>query len=131
MQSNKDDCCAEVRDAIPPDFFKALGDPNRVALLARLAESCNACCVGDLAGCCDVDLSVVSRHLAALKAAGILEAEKRGRNVFYRVRVAHVVQTLRAVADAIEQACGPAARPDGGGFTAPGTPGGTAEGETP
>ena len=34
--------------------------------------------VTEAAGCCPVDLSVVSRHLATLKEAGILQADLNG-----------------------------------------------------
>jgi ArsR family transcriptional regulator len=33
------------------------------------------------------DMSTVSRHLTQLKQAGIVEDEKRGQMVFYRLRV--------------------------------------------
>jgi len=33
------------------------------------------------------DMSTVSRHLAQLKAAGVVEDEKRGKMMFYRLRV--------------------------------------------
>lgn len=94
---------------LAPQFFKALGDANRVAILGRLAQSCTPQSVGEVAGCCTVDMSVVSRHLATLRQAGILAAEKRGRTVYYSVRYQELVRTLRSLADAIEACCGPGA----------------------
>ncbi len=88
-----------------PKFFKALGDPNRIAILARLAGCGRPCTVTELNACCPVDFSVVSRHLALLREAGILEAERRGKEVYYSVRFDHVAATLRAIADAIEACC--------------------------
>ncbi len=90
---------------MPPRFFKALGDPNRVALLADLAERGVPSTVTEAAGCCPVDLSVVSRHLATLKEAGILEAEKSGRQVYYSVPFSSLAKALRSMADAIEACC--------------------------
>ena len=52
--------------------------------------------------CCPIDLSVVSRHLGVLRDAGILEAQKRGREVYYRVRVDKLTTLLRNLADALE-----------------------------
>ena len=92
-------CCAGLREALSPRLFKALGDPNRVALLARLADCRGGCTVGEAAACCDVDLSVVSRHLALLRDAGVLQAERRGKQVFYAVRAAALADTLRTLAD--------------------------------
>ncbi len=97
--------CACVGEAARAGFFKALGDPNRVALLVRLAEIGRPCTVSQAAGCCPTDISVVSRHLALLRDAGILKAEKRGREVYYSVRYAELVAALRRIADAVEGCC--------------------------
>jgi predicted transcriptional regulator len=61
--------------------------------------------VTEVAACCSVDMSVVSRHLGMLADAGILESTKTGRNVSYRVRYAELTQSLRALADAFEVCC--------------------------
>ena len=85
-------------------LFRALGDPSRVRLLDLLAERCRACSVSELAECLDVDLSVVSRHLALLRAAGVLRAAKAGRNVLYEVQFDALAETLRGIADTLERA---------------------------
>ncbi|MFN7021403.1 MAG: ArsR/SmtB family transcription factor [Phycisphaerales bacterium] len=87
------------------EVFRALSDPTRLRLLACLAKCARPCSVGEVAGCCAVDLSVVSRHLAALERVGLLEASRQGRVVNYRVRFAEVSGMLRALADAFD-ACG-------------------------
>ena len=97
--------CADMGKLLEPRFFKALSDPNRIALLSRLAKCRQPCGVSELVGCCGVDISVVSRHLALLRDAGILRAEKRGKEVYYSVRCEEVVSTLRRIADAIEACC--------------------------
>ncbi len=80
-------------------------DPNRIAILVRLAECCRPCSVSEIAACCPVNISVVSRHLTTLRDAGVLEAEKRGRHVYYSVATLRLVQSLRAIADALEACC--------------------------
>jgi ArsR family transcriptional regulator len=102
--------CCNVDECLEPRFFKALGDPNRVAILARLATCGRPCTVGEIAACCTVDVSVVSRHLAVLREAGILMAEKRGKEVFYRVSYENVSETLRAIADSIDACCPPVSK---------------------
>ena len=92
---------------LDPDLFKALCDPTRIAILAGLAEAGAARSVGQLAEIVPVDLSVVSRHLGILKRAGVVEAERRGKEVFYCVRYGGLVETLRTIADAIERCCPP------------------------
>ncbi len=105
--SDNTSCCGGIEDVLEPGFFKALCDPNRIALLIRLAQCCDPCSVSQMARCCPTDLSVVSRHLAILRDAGILTAQKRGKEVFYSVRYSELVRTLRAMADAIETCCPP------------------------
>ncbi len=86
----------------------ALGDANRVAILADLAAGGAPRTVSEIAKRLPVDLSVVSRHLAMLREAGVLAAERRGKEVYYTVRYEGLAGTLRAIADAID-ACCPAA----------------------
>jgi DNA-binding transcriptional ArsR family regulator len=97
--------CPAVGRILDPRFFRALGDPNRIHLLARLARCRGPCTVSQLAACCPVDLSVVSRHLTILRDAGILEARKRGKEVFYTVRFDTLAGALHRMADAIEACC--------------------------
>jgi|ERR1051325_5482098 ArsR family transcriptional regulator len=85
------------------EVFKALSDPTRLRLLACLAKCGRACNVGEVAECCAVDLSVVSRHLSALADAGVLESGKEGRSVLYRVRFGEVAAMFRSLADALEE----------------------------
>ncbi len=94
-----------IDSLLDPDLFKALGDPTRVGLLACLAKCGRFCSVGEVAECCSVDLSVVSRHLKQLEQADILESEKQGRSVLYRVRFGELSAALRSLADAIDTCC--------------------------
>ena len=94
-----------IDSLLDPELFKALGDPTRVGLLACLAKCARFCSVGEVAECCSVDLSVVSRHLKQLEQAGILDSEKQGRSVLYRVRFGELSAALRSLADALETCC--------------------------
>ena len=85
--------------------FKALGDPNRLRLLFRLLGAERGQNVGQTAGCCDVDLSVVSRHLSVLHQAGIILREKQGKEVVYRIDQKNLPGALRSLAAAIESCC--------------------------
>ena len=88
-----------------PKLFKALGDPNRISLLLELAGRGGSCTVSEASRCCPVDLSVVSRHLGVLRDAGLVEWERRGKEVHYRIRADLLVATLRNIADAVESCC--------------------------
>jgi ArsR family transcriptional regulator, arsenate/arsenite/antimonite-responsive transcriptional repressor len=85
--------------------FKALSDPNRIKILNDLCSKNCPCNVGEVACCCSVDLSVVSRHLNILKNAGVISSEKRGKQVFYHVNRKEVAALLRQMADNIEKTC--------------------------
>ncbi|UCH62409.1 MAG: helix-turn-helix transcriptional regulator [Fidelibacterota bacterium] len=85
--------------------FKALGDPNRLRLVFQLLSAGPGQNVGQTAGCCNVDLSVVSRHLSVLHQAGIVIREKRGKEVVYRIDQKNLPGALRSLAEAIESCC--------------------------
>src|ERR1051325_4544176 len=61
----------------------ALADPTRRAIFERLPKRPMA--VGELAAGFDVSRPAVSQHLAALKAARLVEHEKSGTQNIYRV----------------------------------------------
>jgi ArsR family transcriptional regulator len=67
-------------------IIKALAHPARLMIVDELAESGERC-VCELTELVGSDMSTVSRHLAQLKEAGIVELEKRGKMIFYRLRV--------------------------------------------
>lgn len=90
---------------LDPALFKALSDPTRLRLLATLSKCGRPCTVGELALCAGVDLSVVSRHLSALSAAGVLLSNKSGRSVAYQVRFESLARMFRALADALTDCC--------------------------
>lgn len=95
-------CCGPIDDLLDPEFFKGLCDPTRLKLLGCIAKCGRGCSVSEVAECCSVDFSVVSRHLALLERSGIVESGKEGRVVRYIVKYAHVVERLRSLADAME-----------------------------
>ena len=84
------------------DFFKALGEVNRLALVTHLGDCSrpqNAMC---LCSCCQVDASGVSRHLKVLAQEGILNVEKNGRERVYSLNRGFVASQLRTLANRIE-----------------------------
>ena len=85
-------------------LFKALGEPNRFNIFHQLCgrQSAN---VKEVASCCNVDLSVVSRHLKGLKEAGVLDARKEGKEVIYSLRGRETAALLRELADQIDRCC--------------------------
>jgi ArsR family transcriptional regulator, arsenate/arsenite/antimonite-responsive transcriptional repressor len=66
----------------PAFLFKALADPTRLRLLNLLA--CGETCVCELTDTLRVVQPKVSRHLAYLKCAGLVEARRNGKWMHYR-----------------------------------------------
>ena len=64
---------------------KALSHPSRLLMLDALAE--REMCVCELTELVGADQSTVSKHLAVLKHAGIVDDRKDGAMTFYRVRI--------------------------------------------
>jgi ArsR family transcriptional regulator len=95
-------CSGPIDDLLDPEFFKGLCDSTRLKLLGCLAKCGRACSVSEVAECCLVDFSVVSRHLALLERSGIVESAKVGRVVSYTVKYEHLADRLRSLADALE-----------------------------
>ncbi len=95
-------CGGPIDDLLDPVLFKSLCDPTRARLLACLIKCSRACTVSEVAECCSVDLSVVSRHLKLLEHAGVLESVKCGRQVSYVVCYRDLCATLRTLAKAID-----------------------------
>lgn len=85
-----------------PEVYRALGDPNRLALLVRLATAIRPLTVTELADCCGVHISGVSRHLALLRGAGLVRSQRAGREVRYDLDLEALTARLRGLADAIE-----------------------------
>lgn len=64
-------------------IFKALGDPTRCAIFAKLADGGrNATALREGMG---ISQPAVSQHLAVLREAGLVREERRGRFVNYEV----------------------------------------------
>jgi len=86
-------CCPPLSvQALPSDaagqlapMFKALADPIRLRLLSLIASTAEVC-VCDLTDAFDVTGATISHHLRVLREAGIVESERRGTWVYYRVR---------------------------------------------
>ena len=81
-------------------MLKALSDPVRLRLLSVVAShSGGEACVCDISAGITVSQPTVSHHLKVLRNAGLLESERRGSWVYYRV-VPEALQQLSTLLDA-------------------------------
>lgn len=75
--------------------MKALAHPARLLIVDQIAEQEK--CVCELTQMIGADMSTVSKHLSVLKEAGIVSDEKRGLQVFYRLRVPCVLDIFGCI----------------------------------
>ena len=66
------------------EIIKALAHPARLFMIDFL--STGEKCVCEFVKKLELDQSTVSKHLVLLKNAGLVEYEKRGLNVFYKLK---------------------------------------------
>lgn len=92
--------------------FKALGDPTRLKIMELLKTTGKSCCElisRDERGLCACDVeraiglsqAAVSHHMAILIREGLVEAEKRGRWMYYRRNEATLARLAEAVKIAV------------------------------
>ena len=68
------------------EVAKALGDPIRLQLVDVLRRHAGEVCVCELVPLFDIAQPTLSHHLAKLRAAGIVDSERRGLWAYYYVR---------------------------------------------
>ena len=83
-------CCK--REA---EVFKALGHPTRLWIVQQLADGEH--CVCEFVEAVGADFSTISKHLSVLKQAGVIEDDKRGKSVYYRLACPCVFAMLDCV----------------------------------
>jgi len=80
--------------------LKALAHPTRLWMAELLTDGER--CVCEFADLVDVDFSTISKHLAVLRQAGIVEIDKRGKKVFYSLKMPCLLKTMSCVEAAIK-----------------------------
>jgi ArsR family transcriptional regulator len=67
-------------------MFKAMGDPVRLRLLSMIASTAGGeVCVCDLTGAFSLTGPTISHHLKVLRVAGLVDCDRRGTWVYYRL----------------------------------------------
>jgi len=103
-------CCAPVASGPMSDDdalhialrLKALADPARVKIVSYLFSSAaGEESSGELAAILKLTESTMSHHLTQLRKAGLVLSERRGMNVFHRIRP----EALQALCAALDTNC--------------------------
>ncbi|MEA2013493.1 MAG: metalloregulator ArsR/SmtB family transcription factor [Verrucomicrobiota bacterium] len=76
-------------------ILKALAHPTRLWMTEQLVNG--ELCVCKFVAEINADFSTISKHLTILKEAGIVESEKRGKQVFYSLKVPCVLNFMTCI----------------------------------
>jgi ArsR family transcriptional regulator len=77
------------------NVLKALAHPTRLWMAEQLEHGEK--CVCELAEFIDADFSTISKHLSVLKQAGVVADEKRGKQVYYRLKVPCILKYMTCI----------------------------------
>lgn len=80
---------------IKTKILKAMAHPTRLLIIEELKKGEQ--CVFDLVKLVGNDQSTISKHLSLMKNAGIIEDQKRGLNVFYKLRYSCIISCLKCI----------------------------------
>jgi DNA-binding transcriptional ArsR family regulator len=94
MQASKltDDQVVELAE-----MFRLMGDPSRLKIIAACLGA--PMCVSDIAAKHGLSQPLVSHHLRLLRAARVLRAQRRGKQIFYEAADEHVTRVINDMAD--------------------------------
>lgn len=77
------------------EILKALAHTSRLMMVEELSRGER--CVCELTELVGADMSTVSKHLSILRNAGIVDSDRRGVKVLYRLRVPCVLNFFECV----------------------------------
>ena len=83
--------------------FSALGDKTRIRILSAL--SITPMCVSEIVEVLQINQTTVSHQLAFLRSCGMVEDERRGKNVTYALKNKALLPLFSCVLDFIEEDC--------------------------
>ncbi|MFG1644450.1 ArsR/SmtB family transcription factor [Amycolatopsis sp. NPDC049252] len=83
------------------DLLRALAAPVRIAIVLQLREADR--CVHELVDALDVAQPLISQHLRVLKTAGVVQGERRGREVVYRLADDHLAHIVVDAVDHVQE----------------------------
>jgi len=81
------------------ELFKAMAHPQRIKILEELISG--KCCVSEMVNRVKNSQPQVSRHLIAMKKSGILECDKNGTRICYRIKGPEVAKLVALSRDIV------------------------------
>jgi ArsR family transcriptional regulator len=83
------------------EILKALANPIRLFIIEELQKGEKS--VSDFNELLHIDISTISRHLSILKNTGVIDSEKKGTKVIYRLKIPCVVNFLTCVQSVLKE----------------------------
>jgi len=80
-------------------IIKAMAHPSRLFIIDELHKGER--CVSDLADKIGADVSTISRHLSILKNARLVTDVKKGKSIFYYLRVPCIIDFVKCMEDVL------------------------------
>ncbi|MCR6513802.1 MAG: ArsR/SmtB family transcription factor [Clostridium sp.] len=78
------------------DFLKVLAHPVRLCIVRGLLDK-GSCNVGFMQDCLGMPQSTISQHLQKLRSVGIIEGERIGLEVIYKVKDKRVIDIIKII----------------------------------
>ncbi|MGH7765088.1 MAG: ArsR/SmtB family transcription factor [Candidatus Dormibacteraceae bacterium] len=108
MLRERGECCAlpAVKSSWAGDtsvLMKALADPTRLTMVASLWKADAPICICDFTAGLELSQPTISHHMAKLRGAGLVDCEKRGIWVYYRLSEKLRPSTRKLLAQLIDQ----------------------------
>ncbi len=92
----------EADTSLKSKLFRGLADPSRLSILEVLREG--PLNVGEVVAATELSQPNASMHLDCLFCCGLVERERNGRYVYYRIRSRKILQLLAASERVLEEA---------------------------
>jgi ArsR family transcriptional regulator len=83
-------------------LMKALADPTRLTMVASLWKADAPICICDFTAGLELSQPTISHHMAKLKEVGLVESEKDGIWVYYRLAANLAPTTRKLLAQLVE-----------------------------
>lgn len=87
------------------EIYRALADPTRRRILELLRE--REMSAGEIAEHFEISKPTLSGHFNVLRAADLVETERRGTTITYRLNITVLEEALMALFDAFRLKAGP------------------------
>lgn len=77
------------------ECLRTIAHPHRLRMIQLMLQGEHT--VGELAESCGIASHVASEHLMLMRRCGLLQAEQRGRRVYYRVVEPHLADVVKCI----------------------------------